>query len=587
MDAVSDIKARISIDQLVGKYVQLQKKGRNFVGLCPFHQDTKPSFLVSPDKGICYCFPCQKGGDIFNFYQLIEGVDFKAALKDLAEMAGVTLPDVPDDIVKKDEKERMRECLQAASAFYVHALDDDSEVQSYLQSRGVTDAEKETFQLGKAPDSFSATYEHLLKVGFSRKEIQGSGLGIQKELNDERMYDRFRNRLMFPIHDAQGRIVGFGGRTLGDDDAKYLNTSDGPLYRKSQVLFGLHHALKPMRDAKRAVIVEGYFDVLACHRVGVPETVATCGTAFTEDHARLLKRYVDAVVLCLDSDPAGKAAADRAFVVCSKEGLRVEGVHLGEKDPADAALQNMDALKHALTKDMQPYIAMVCDEVRSSDLSVPSIRQSALDRLLSLIHALQSATERSHAVRQAAAALGTTETTFLQDVEHFAASKQSPAAKQSDQTSVSPSSEMLSPQLYGSTELCLGLFLLYPRTVALLQELIPPEDEFASALFEALKAVTDTPNYSLEDLSLTEEERARARVLVLYCEENGFSEWNESTATREIRKNCRIANKEHLLKKQRDITKQLLAARKNGDSEREKDLANQYQQLLALSVMAR
>jgi hypothetical protein len=206
---------RLPIEQLVAQYCQLQKKGRNFVCLCPFHNDSKPSLLVSPDKGIAYCFACQTGGDIFSFYQAIEGVAFPQALKELAERAGVVLENKPGMAApKKDEKDRARDCLLSALSFYRAQLSGSASAKEYLAKRAVPAEQIERFEIGVAPDSFSATYEHLLKQGFSRKEILAAGLGVQKELQDEKIYDRFRHRLMFPIHDPQGAIVGFGGRSF-------------------------------------------------------------------------------------------------------------------------------------------------------------------------------------------------------------------------------------------------------------------------------------------------------------------------------------------------------------------------------------
>jgi len=581
MDSVTEIKARISIDQLVGQYCQLTKKGRNFVTLCPFHHDSKPSFLVSPDKGICYCFPCQKGGDIFSFYQLIEGVDFRQALKDLAEQAGVTLPDVPTDVVNKDEKERARDCLAAAQSFFATHLKNSEAIKKYLADRGVTDAESTTFGLGLAPDSYTATYEHLLKSGFSRKEVMAAGMGIQKDLNDEKIYDRFRYRLMFPIYDNQGRIIGFGGRTLNNDDAKYLNVSDGPLYRKSSVLYGMHLALKSMRDTKRAVLVEGYFDVLACHRVGVTEAVATCGTALTEEHVKLLKRHVEKIVLCLDQDKAGRDAAERAFMLCSKEGLQVEGVVLDQKDPADAALESAEQLKEILVNGPRPYLEIVFSEIRAADLSSPSVRHDALQRLLPLLQSLSSSTERTHAVRGGAAALNTSETALLDDLHHFEQRLPVPVKAVGSAQALSNTASV-----YSSIELTLALFLIYPRNILLLQELIVPEDPFALALYNALKEVGENTDFTLETLALSDDDRKLAGILVLYCEENGFSQWNDPVATREIRRNTRTANRDFLHKKQKEITRRLTEARRGGNQEEEKDLTAQYQQLLALSRMA-
>jgi DNA primase len=581
MDAVSDIKARLPIDELVRGYTQLTKKGRNLVGLCPFHHDSRPSFLVSPDKGICYCFPCQKGGDIFSFYQLIEGVDFKQALKDLAERTGVKIEEHAVESVKKDEKDRMRDCLTAAATFYAAQLKVSDSTKKYLADRGVTDEEIASFTIGVAPDSFNATYDHLLKSGFSRKEIIGAGLGVQKEMSDERIYDRFRHRLMFPIHDTQGRIAGFGGRTLGDDDAKYLNTSDTPLYHKSQVLFGLHHALKSMRERKRVVLVEGYFDVLACHRVGVTEAVATCGTALTAEHVRLLKRYVDTVVLCLDQDRAGRDAAERAFIMASKEGLQVEGVVLADKDPADAVLTDADGLKRMLNS-ARSYFSIVLDEIRATDLSLPAARHSALERILPLIQAISSATERTHAVRDASAALATTETSLLDDLKQFETSVTASAQKE-----IPVQQSVTSGSLYSAAEIALGLLLVYPQHAPLLADLIAPEEGFALALYTAMKKNLDAgARIDIDSLSLDEDAQSQARVLILYCEENTFDEWNDSIAIREIRRNCRLANRDCIHKRQLDITKKLLEARKSGSTTQEQLLSTQYLELLKLSKMA-
>lgn len=584
MDAVLEIKSRLPIDQLVGQYVQLQKKGRNFVGLCPFHHDTRPSFLVSPDKGICYCFPCQKGGDIFSFYQQVEGVDFKQALKDLAEKAGVELPDQPENVVNKDEKERLRDCLDEAAKFYNAQLKKSEPTKEYLKKRGVSDAEIDTLKLGLAPDSFSETYEYLLKAGYSRREILTSGIAAQKDMRDEKIYDRFRNRLMFPIHDAQGRIIGFGGRTLGNDDAKYLNSADSPLYHKSSVLFGLDRAMKAMRANKRVVLVEGYFDALACWRIGIDEAVATCGTALTEEHARLLKRHVDRIVLCMDQDNAGKAAAERAFIIAAKEGLQVEGAVLTDKDPADAVLTDADDLKKKLTTDVRPFIDVVLDVVSRADMQSPTERQAALERLLPLLNAVPSATERSFMVKNAASALGTSETALLDDLRLFTQRQLQPRPA----TSQAQSQGASNTGLFSAAELALGLFLLYPQHIALLPELIPPEDGFALALYTALKANADAKApCELDALPLDDENRRKASILMLYCEENGFHEWNDSAAIRELRSNCHHANRDLIHKKQQEITRKLLDARKNGNVDDEKLLAVQYLEVLKLSKMAK
>lgn len=576
MDAVADIKARLPIEELVRSYTQLQKKGKNYVGLCPFHNDTHPSFLVSPDKGICYCFPCQKGGDIFTFYQQIEHVDFPQALRDLSERVGIVLPDAPRGGPTKDEKERLRDCLDAASSHYKKLLL-TSPARDYLTKRGVTPEEIATFELGVAPIGFTDTYDFLLKAGFSRKEIVLSGLAIQKDLSTENPYDRFRNRLMFPIHDGQGRIIGFGGRTLGDDDAKYLNGAESPLYRKASVLYGLHHALAPMREAKKVIVVEGYFDVLACHRVGMMNVVATCGTALTEEHAKLLKRYVETVVLCLDSDKAGQAAAERAFPILSRSDLIVEAVTLGQKDPADAAQESPEMLKQLLSES-RPYLQLVVDAVSASDLSSPAARRAALAQLLPLLESIPSATERTLWIERAAAAMSTTITAMQEDLKAFESLNKSKVAH----AAAAPMAGSVNP--YTTLELALGLLILYPSHRAIVEELIAPDTGLALELYSALKASSSESEFDLAVLQ--PEAQERARILLLFCEENGFSGWTDGIAAREIRRNCQNANREALRKKLQDITKDMMAARKGGKIAEEELLRTQYQQVLKLAKIA-
>ncbi|MFA6039152.1 MAG: DNA primase [Candidatus Peribacteraceae bacterium] len=572
MDVTQDIKARLTIEELVGQYCQLKKKGRNFVALCPFHKDAHPSLLVSPDKGIAYCFACQTGGDIFSFYQAIEGVDFRQALKDLGERTGVRVEEHAAPSLKKDEKERIRDVLREALQFYRDRLKATPAVQEYLRKRDVPAEQAEQFELGFAPDSFSATYEHLLKKGFSRKEILAAGLGIQKELKEERIYDRFRNRLMFPIHDAQGQVIAFGGRTLGEDDAKYVNSSEGVLYHKSSVLFGLHHAKEAMRAARSVILVEGYFDLLACHRVGVTNVVATSGTALTEQHVKVLKRTVDTVNLCLDADRAGQDAAERAFFLLSAEALNVRSILLPRKDASELLQEGQEKLKAALTEGGISYLDRVLRQLGAQNLSDAVIRREALRRLLSLLQALPFAVERKDYTAKAAAVFSTTESALEEDLQRTP--RTAPAA------AVSQQKDGLS---FSKTELSLALLFLYPKLRAtLLAELIAPEEPFTIAFYEALKQAESLSETSLDMLPLAPEHRERAALLLLFCEENGLAEWSESLAVREIRKNCISANRELLQRKQEDIARLLIAARAAQNVTEEALLQNQYMQIIRL-----
>ncbi|MDD4627820.1 MAG: DNA primase [Candidatus Peribacteraceae bacterium] len=580
MDEVSEIKARLPIEQLVGQYCQLKKKGRNFVCLCPFHNDTHPSLLVSPDKGIAYCFACSKGGDIFKFYEEIEHVDFKQALHDLAEKTGVKLEErAGKPAMPKDEKERLRECLNAAQKFFRQQLTVMPVAQEYIRKRQVTPQEIEFFGLGFAPDSFSLTYDHLLKEGFSRSEIVAAGLGVQRDLADGRIFDRFRNRLMFPIWDHQGNLVAFGGRAIGEEDAKYVNSSDGPLYSKSQVLYGLNLGREAIREKNAVIMVEGYFDLLACHKVGCPHAVAVSGTALTEQHVKLLKRYAETAILCLDQDRAGRDAAERSFQLLAHEGFQVHVVSMAEKDPDEAAKANPVLLKQLLSDGGMPYLDFVLEEIGKGDVHSAQGKRAALQRVLPLIQSIVSSVEQTHYMGRVASTLGTTETALRDDLKRLPTVTFTQKQETTDVTAVK--SDQFSP-----LEIALGLFLLYPQHRSLLAELIEPHDGFPAALYRALKNVPEGEAWSLASLDLPQQEKERASILHLFCEVHGFTDWSDNLASREIRKNCMRANHLTLRIKQIQIAAQLKEAHAQGRFVEESQLSTQYQQVLKLAKMA-
>ena len=581
MDPVTDIKARLPIEELVGQYCQVKKKGRQFVALCPFHNDTKPSLQISPDKGIAYCFACQTGGDIFSFYQAIEGCDFRQAIKDLADKTGVTLEGFQKgEAVKKDEKDRLKECLKTVQAFYINKLKESEVAISYLKDRNMDPKLAKEFGVGFAPDSFSDTYQHLLKKGFSRKEILDAGLGIQKDLKEGKIYDRFRNRIMFPIIDHRGDIVGYGGRTIGEDDAKYINSSEGPIYNKSKILYGLYQAKEAIRDAKAVVLVEGYFDVIACHQVGVKNAVAVSGTALTEEHAKMIRRYTDKVILCLDQDQAGKDAAERSFILCKMEELQVNSVILNYKDPDEAANNDAKELQKLFLDGGVPYMDTVLDDIKKLDVTSAEEKRKGLKRLLPLIDSINSAVEKEHEMKRAANALGATSSTFKEDLEKFSVQN----ALSDDLVPLG--ANVHKPDIFSRMEIALGLFIIYPKLKEYLSELITPDEGFAKSIYESIKKIPeDSKDISLETLNLPEEEKERAGILLLFCEHHGLTEWSDSLASRELHSNIIRANKETVKRKQKEITAQLLVANREGKESDAAALMNQYQQVLKLAKM--
>ena len=318
MDSIAEIKSKLSIEDVVAPYVQLKKRGKYLKACCPFHQEKTPSFVVSLDRQMAYCFGCQKGGDMFQFIQDIEGLDFKGALEFLAEKAGVSLPKGGSGgpRVPKDKKDKLKAANAEASKFFVQNLwktDTGAKVLAYLKARGLNDETIREFQVGFAPESKDDLYRHLLDKKHEKEVVLESSLAISRDSESKRVVDRFHLRLMFPIQNTQGDFVAFGGRALKrGDQPKYLNSPEYVLYSKGSLLYNLNRAKSEIRQQDLAIFVEGYFDVMASHQAGVKNVVATSGTALTEKQLKLVKRYSKNVALAFDQDSAGQEALKRS-----------------------------------------------------------------------------------------------------------------------------------------------------------------------------------------------------------------------------------------------------------------------------------
>ncbi|MEN3002610.1 MAG: DNA primase [Armatimonadota bacterium] len=342
------IRERIDLVELVSGYVQLERAGRNFKGLCPFHTERTPSFYVSPSLNRFHCFGCGASGDAFAFLMRIEGISFREALRRLAAQAGVDLrtesPVYPEE---PDEHDRLRRALFAAQFYYRHCLQRAPRARQYLQQRGLTPATIERFQLGYAPDGWDYLLRFLQKHQIAPEDALRAGLIRQGE---QGYHDYLRHRIVFPIHDPSGRVIAFGGRTLGDEDPKYLNTPETPLFEKRQTLYGWHLARSAIVRQRSAIVVEGYMDLIMLHQYGFEHAVATLGTAFTEQHAARLQRLVERVYLLYDSDSAGIRAALRAAEVLEAAGIPAFIVELPPGEDPDSLLRRAgaEALQQAL-----------------------------------------------------------------------------------------------------------------------------------------------------------------------------------------------------------------------------------------------
>ncbi len=314
---IDAIKSRIDLSEVIGARVALKRAGRLMKGLCPFHQEKSPSFVVYPDEGRYHCFGCGKSGDVFTWFQDTQGLDFAETLKELSRRTGVPLPErtvKPDDAPAPESQAAVQALAEASAYFTRQLLDgrDSGEARAYLRRRAVTRATIEQFGLGWAPDEWEGLTTSLVRRGFTFEQLELAGLAMVTEHGRR---DRFRSRVMFPIRDPNGQVRGFGGRTLGDGVPKYLNSPQTPFFDKSATLFGLDLAKGPIRQAGQAVIVEGYMDVVLPHQEGFKNVIASLGTALTERQIELLRRYTRTIVLALDSDAAGQAATVRGLEV--------------------------------------------------------------------------------------------------------------------------------------------------------------------------------------------------------------------------------------------------------------------------------
>ncbi len=344
-DVLQNIRETADIRQVVQEFVPLKKRGKNWVGLCPFHPDKDPSFTVNEDKQIFYCFGCGEGGNIFKFLMKVQGLSFKEAAKSLAQRYGITIPQRPVSKAAKKKKElseRLLDITLTAAEYFQKQLRDSSSAQAardYLAERGLDENTIEAFGLGWAEDSWDGLIAFLNDKGLNLELAEQAGL-IIKRTNAPGWYDRFRGRIIFPIKDHRGDVVAFGARTIGlpgqEEQPKYINSPESPIYHKGKILYGLFQNKSPIRKAGRGLLVEGYMDVVSLWQFGVRQAVASLGTALTEDHARRMKAVTKDWVLLFDADQAGLKAATRALPICYKMEIRPKVLVLPEKEDPDS-----------------------------------------------------------------------------------------------------------------------------------------------------------------------------------------------------------------------------------------------------------
>ena len=427
---IEEIRSRADIYAVVSEFVPLKKAGKNYKGLCPFHSEKTPSFSVSPEKQIYHCFGCGAGGNVFKFLMEKEDLPFVDVVKRLALRYQVSIPESTYSSqggASRNEREALLNCNTLAARYFASQLNHPQTgktAREYLAARGFEDKVIEDYQMGWTPSGWRNLLAHLeSQVKCSRDTLVKYGLISKKDAADTRdnkdsYYDRFRERLIFPIQDSHGNIIAFGGRLLADGEPKYLNSPETLVYKKGRQLFGLNKAKEAIRREEQVLIVEGYFDQMRAWESGVQHVVATCGTALTPQQALLLKPFTNKVVLVFDADPAGHAAAERGFEVLQEHGLSVFVAVLPEGHDPDTLIreQGKDTFIK-LVQEAQPFVHYLLNRVlRSAETRTTEDKIGAINRILPVLAKIKNSVERSEHIRYVAEKVGVENRAFLEEM---------------------------------------------------------------------------------------------------------------------------------------------------------------------------
>ena len=401
------VRGTANIVEVISGYVPLKKRGQNFWGCCPFHGEKTPSFAVNPAKNMFYCFGCHEGGDIFKFIMKIESCDFKEALKLLAARYGIPVPErqkTAVEIRREKQRERIYETNATACRFYQACLlktPYGKGALAYLNGRGINQEIINSFSIGYALDSFTSLLSNLGRHGYKGEELLAAGLVA---MGRQQLYDKFRNRVMIPIKDPKGKIVGFGGRVLDNSTPKYLNTAETEWFNKRRLLFAMDVAYKAIRTSRQAIVVEGYMDAISLHAAGISNVVASMGTAFAAEQAKLLQRIADEVVFCYDSDSAGRKASVRAVSIARTAGLkvRIAGVPEG-KDPDEYVRRyGKEAFLKVVAEAREGIDFQIEETILQSDVSNLAGKVDAVSNILPFLLECKSEIEAAEHMRRVA-----------------------------------------------------------------------------------------------------------------------------------------------------------------------------------------
>jgi len=473
MSAIDEVKQKTDIASVISQYITLKKAGRNLVGLCPFHGERNPSFFVYPEQQSWHCFGCNTGGDAFSFLMKKENLDFGEALRLLAQGAGVTLPSRPGRDEEKEEKERLFKINEAAAQYFQNLLLNSpgaAKARNYVQSRGFTEKTASEFQMGYSLNEWDDLKKHLQERGYTEDELVQVGLIVKSESN--RTYDRFREKLMFPILDIKGHIIGFGARVLDDSFPKYMNSPQTPAFDKSHNLYGINLAAAAIRQQDMAVIVEGYVDVITAHQNGFNNVVASMGTSITEAQVSSLKRLSRNLILALDADAAGEEAMLRvvSYENILESEIRVAILPQG-KDPDDVIKEDADNWKKLLS-EATPIVDYTINMLTGKlDLDMARDKSLAVKELLPVIAEMKDKVRQEHYIQKLARLVNVGERTIEAEL-----SRLKPAPERKRVPAPAPEKAAYAPRTLLSHRLeedYLTLLLQHPELKANTEHILP------------------------------------------------------------------------------------------------------------------
>ena len=496
MSVIDEVKERTDVVEVVSQYVSLKKAGKNFTALCPFHTEKTPSFIVSPERQSWHCFGCNTGGDALAFIMKKEGFEFGEALRLLAEKAGVKIPLRFETEAGKDEKERLYQANEAAAQYFHDLLLNSpagEKARKYFLNRSFSPETVAEFKLGFSLDSWDALKQYLAERGYTGNELVTAGLVTEAE--GGKTYDRFRNKLMFPIFDIRRRIIGFGARVMDDSLPKYINSPQTPIFDKSGSLYGINSAQTAIRENDTAIIVEGYMDVITAHQNGFKNVVASMGTSVTEKQINTLKRLTKNVTLALDADTAGEEAMLRSVSHENTLNAEVRIIILpGGKDPDDVIKQDAETWQRLMGEAL-PVVDYTFNMFASElDLTTARGKSQAVDKLLPVIAEIKDPIRQAHYLQKLAHLVNVPEHSMELALSRIRTSQSKRPTRRTEEPEKKTVAQALRPLLSSPVEeYCLALLLQHPEIKTLSQGLLPEYFESSEnrEIFLAYKQVED------------------------------------------------------------------------------------------------